>query len=777
MTFARRNALVSACLAGLVVGVVPAVPAEAVAQTDWTSYLGGPSHTSFTTNGQITKQAAGQLQPAWKWTPDVPVPSHPGQPTAGLYSSPTVLNHVIYIGANTGDFYALDEPTGGVLWKRFLGFQPPLTCLAQGFVSTAAVVPVADSTGITTPVVYVAAPDGYLYAMDGLSGAIRWQSLVARPSSTVNDYFNWSSPTILGGRVYIGFSSNCDSPHVRGGLMEFDQSSGNLLATYYTVPSGYTGGGVWTSAAATSDAVYVSTGSATDGTPGDSFSMVKLDPVSLSRVAAWTVPAADRTAGDADFGSSPIVFNATVSGVVTQLVGACNKNGYFYAFRTGDFSAPLWRFNVGAATSDGGSACLAGGLYDGGRLFLAGNATVIRGVAYHGSVRQVDPATGSAIWELGLPANVLGAPSINTAGVIAAATHDYIPPGLPMAAYLIDSSNGSILTTINENNANAAEFSQPVFADEFLLRTTTNTMFAYRPPTGQLRVTSSPAVPTQFLVDGQIANTFGLDWLILQPGTHTLSFSHVQGYTEPPPQTVTVNSGSTTTVTGTFTQRGWLRVSTSPAVASQLTVDGHPMNDWGMWTDIPTGAHTVCFGAVANFNPPPCQSVTVAAGATTTITGMFTSSPGAPGQSGVGLLRVASSPAVPIQILLDGQIANSWALDWLEVAPGSHTLCFTHVRGFTEPPCQTVTVTSGNTTVVTANLTQRGDLRVSTSPPAAGVMSVDSIPRNNWGMFTDIPTGSHTVCFGQAAGFANTPGCQRVTVNAGVETDVTGTYS
>ena len=114
--------------------------------------------------------------------------------------------------------------------------------------------------------------------------------------------------------------------------------------------------------AATSDAVYVSTGSATDGTPGDSFSMVKLDPVSLSRVAAWTVPAADRTAGDADFGSSPIVFNATVSGVLTQLVGACNKNGYFYAFRTGDFSAPLWRFNVGAATSDGGSACLAGGL-------------------------------------------------------------------------------------------------------------------------------------------------------------------------------------------------------------------------------------------------------------------------------------------------------------------------------------------------------------------------------------------------------------------------------
>jgi outer membrane protein assembly factor BamB len=406
----------------------------------------------------------------------------PGQPAGGLYSSPTVFNHVIYIGAKTGDFYALDEATGHVLWKRFLGFQPSLTCPALGFVSTAAVVPVANSTGSTTPVVYVAAPDGNLYAMDGVSGGVRWQSMIAKPSSTINDYFNWSSPTILNGRIYIGFASNCDNPLVRGGLMEFDQPTGNPLATYYSVPAGSIGGGVWTSAAATSDSVYITTGSAPNNTPGDSFSIVKLDPTSLSRLAAWTGPIADRAAGDADFGSSPIVFSATLNGVVTPLVGACSKDGYFTALRTGDFSAPLWRFKVGVATSDGGSACLAGGIFDGARLFLAGNETVIRGVDYQGSIREVDPATGSVIWEHGMPANVLGAPSINSAGVIAAATHDYIPPGLPNAAYLIDSGNGSILATINENKANAAEFAQPVFADEFLLRTTTNSMFAYGAP-------------------------------------------------------------------------------------------------------------------------------------------------------------------------------------------------------------------------------------------------------------------------------------------------------
>ena len=36
-----------------------------------------------------------------------------------------------------------------------------------------------------------------------------------------------------------------------------------------------------------------------------------------------------------------------------------------------------------------------------------------------------------------------------------------------------------------------------------------------------------------------------------------------------------------------------------------------------------------------------------------------------------GLLRVTSSPAVPTQILVDGQIADSWGLTWLKLAPGS----------------------------------------------------------------------------------------------------------
>jgi hypothetical protein len=215
-------------------------------------------------------------------------------------------------------------------------------------------------------------------------------------------------------------------------------------------------------------------------------------------------------------------------------------------------------------------------------------------------------------------------------------------------------------------------------------------------------------------------------------------------------------------------------------VASQITVDGNPTDDWGMWTDIPTGSHTVCFGKVAGYDPPPCQTVTLTAGSHWTITGTFTGNPLAVGQSGVGYLTaygVSYEDQVSIQPSGGSAYIADSGVKGLELPPGSYTVSFGHTPGYTEPPPETVTITAGNYTQTTGTFTQRGELRATTSPPAAGTILVDGIPRNDWGMWTDIPTGSHTVCFGPAPGYANTPACQTITVNAGVETDVTGSYS
>jgi hypothetical protein len=185
----------------------------------------------------------------------------------------------------------------------------------------------------------------------------------------------------------------------------------------------------------------------------------------------------------------------------------------------------------------------------------------------------------------------------------------------------------------------------------------------------------------------------------------------------------------------------------------------------------------VCFGLVPNFTPPSCQTAVVTAGATTTITGNFTSSPGAGGQTGIGLLRVTTSPALPSQITVDGNIGDTWGLNWLEIAPGSHQVCFQWDQGYTTPACQTVSDTAGLTTTVTGTFVQRGFLQVHTSPASPGTIFVNGMPSDDWGLYTDMAPGSYQVCFGTVTGYANTPTCQTAVVTAGSTTTITGTYS
>ena len=241
-------------------------------------------------------------------------------------------------------------------------------------------------------------------------------------------------------------------------------------------------------------------------------------------------------------------------------------------------------------------------------------------------------------------------------------------------------------------------------------------------------------------------------------------------------------SGSLTSSGGTFQGPGTVtvasvKVMTSPALPGQVSVDGTPRDDWGLFTDVPAGSHQVCFGAVPDYAAPSCQTVTVSAGQTTSVTGTYTASPGAAGLSGVGMVRVTTSPAVPSQISVDGVYADTWGLTWLEIGAGSHQVCFSDVEGFTTPACQTVAVSAGATTTVTGAFTARGYLKAVTSPPSPGTIFVDGIPRDDWGLYTDIPTGPHTVCFTPTTTTVATPTCQQADVTAAATTTLTANYA
>jgi len=448
----RRIAVPALVVVAALLAFVPATSAT-IGPTDWTAYLAGPGHSSFNAaDTAITAATAGRLAAQWTWKADPA--TMPGQPSPTLYASPVVADGAVYIGANTGYFYQLDEATGAVLHKVFLGFRPKLTCAARGITATAAVA--ADPTD-GTDTVYVAAPDGYLYALSAADLTQKWRTVIDLPSRTVDDYYQWSSPTVANGKIYLGSASHCDKPLTRGAIVAFSQATGAELARFYTVPAGLLGGGVWSSVAVAPDGtVYASTGTQPKNTTNryDSVSIVHLDGTTLALLGVFTVPNS-QLSGDSDFGGSPTLFGS--------LVGACNKNGIYYALDAATMKL-VWERQIGVKSSSASPAqCSAAAIYDGTWLYLAGDPTTIAGKAVRGSLRRLDPATGAIGWELALPNSVLGSPTMNGSGVIAVGTYDATTT--PNSVYLVDSATGKILRTLTTGGNT---FAQSVFANGYL---------------------------------------------------------------------------------------------------------------------------------------------------------------------------------------------------------------------------------------------------------------------------------------------------------------------
>ena len=474
----------AAILTALAALAVPAPVASANSSfVNWPSYLDGVSHHSRAAKATaITPSNAASLTEAWHFMPDAPPVASLGY---RLNASPTVYDGVVYIGGNNGTFYALNELTGAVVWQRAIGYiNPTGSCGARGITATATVAP--DPT-TAAPTVYVSSGNGYLYAMDAATGAVTWKSVIHLPVGQAANYYDWSSPTVANQKVYIGVAGSCTN-HVRGAMDAFSQATGKKLATYYTVPAGQVGGSIWSTAAvAPNGDVFVGTGNVIAPTPpneGTSESIVKLSGTRLSQLGAWQLPLADQPSDDDDFGASVSLFSAVLPGTSkpTALVGACNKNGVYYALKQDDLAAgPVWQTRIADVnTGNNGmaAACLASTVVNGSDLYVAGTATTIDGTSFPGSIDELDAATGTIVWATGLPSQVYGTPSLDGAGLLAVGT--YADGSDPQADYLLDPSTGAIVATAS--NGDSSQFAQPVFADQYLLfATETAGLYAYEP--------------------------------------------------------------------------------------------------------------------------------------------------------------------------------------------------------------------------------------------------------------------------------------------------------
>lgn len=299
---------------------------------------------------------------------------------------------------------------------------------------------------------------------------------------------------------------------------------------------------------------------------------------------------------------------------------------------------------------------------------------------------------------------------------------------------------------------------------------------------GLLRVTTNPAVASMIYIDGNWASRWSVDYIPLEVGAHTIHFGDVPGFISPPEQTIMIAENQTTYVEGSFVRCSLLKVNSNiqEILSSYGTIflDGVPRNERALEVYVPPGEHTIGFGPCLHYRPPADANVTLTAGETTTVTGVYAYDPGFPGSPSYtfGRLRVATSPAVTSTICVDGQWMNMWGLDWVKLSPGQHVVSFTDVPGYITPPPQTVMVYANTISNVVGNFARAGSLQVVTTPSLDVTIYVNGIARQNYGLWNDVAPGTYTVSFGSHDGY-ETPAPQTVTVTAGGYVKVTGDYT
>ena len=470
--------LVVALAAPGVAGNVAARPrttAAVIGPADWPQYLHDPGHSSVDTGANsITPSNVATLGAAWSWTP----PSVAGRPAPTLVASPTVAAGLIFVGTQSGWLYALDQATGQQVWAADTGYLVT-TCKkdsARGLTATPTVAP-DPVTGKL--VVYEAGADATgspgnttLYAFDAATGQQLWATLVSNATGA----YSWSSPIVVGGRVYVGTSSACDVPLVTGEIAGFNQSTGAPEGTYQADATGVLGGGVWTTPASDGTDLWATTGNGVHKDPvGDEESLVRINASTLAQ-DRWQVPV---SLVDQDFAASPTLFSAQSNGSPTDFVGACDKNGVFYAFARDNLSAgPVWQTSV-ATLAD--AACDPAAVWDSGlgRLDLGTGSVTVGGTMQPGSIVQLDAGTGAVEWRTVMPGPVVGTATLNGAGVLAAGTvHVVHRPEYPRRRGAAECRDRPGPATVQHRGP---VFGQPVFAGGDLLVASAASLTAYAP--------------------------------------------------------------------------------------------------------------------------------------------------------------------------------------------------------------------------------------------------------------------------------------------------------
>jgi len=395
------------------------------AQPEWASAGQNNHNTRYAaTEHTINSDNVGSLKPKWTFT------------TAGdVSATATVVNGVAYVPDWGGKLWAIDTETGKAIWSHDISDYTG----TSGSASRTSPAYWDGELVIGTGNLMTADLSGaFEVGVDARTGAMLWRTKTDPSSAALMT----GSATIDNGIVYTGVSSKTEhtnmTPTFRGSVVALDARTGKILWQTYMVPEGFNGGAVWMSQPVVdheTGMLYVTTGnsySVPQGycvNPGQT-NCTALPPdahidsiVALSLTTgevAWahhtlsadTWTMSDPNASpDFDFGAGPNLYTTTIQGKKTEVLGAGQKNGMYYALdpATGKL---IWETQAGPGGVLGGIEW--GTATDGERIYAAitnGSHKTYTYTAYDGQKKTttgglwtaLDAATGKIIWQTAAP--------------------------------------------------------------------------------------------------------------------------------------------------------------------------------------------------------------------------------------------------------------------------------------------------------------------------------------------------------------------------------------
>lgn len=301
-------------------------------------------NTGYSPQTIINTSNVASLQPVWS------------TPLSALRGTPVIVNGTVYV-EGPDSIVAVNESTGNIIWtdnKASIGYA------------------IKSRVGVTVDHgnVYAGTTNNYLLSINATTGALNWAVLITQniTGSLVKYQGAEATPLVYQGKVIVGETLGDNG--VRGVLQAFNETNGALLWTFYTVPpdpmnatnqGGYLnpngslswgtngtsgcdicgGGAVWNVPAVdpNNGVLYFGTGNpypfqSYTRSPNETYCALWTDSVialnSTNGKMIWGFQEDCDDQYDLDQGMPVQLFNTTINGQETEVVGAGGKQGYYY---------------------------------------------------------------------------------------------------------------------------------------------------------------------------------------------------------------------------------------------------------------------------------------------------------------------------------------------------------------------------------------------------------------------------------------------------------------